>query len=275
VLWAHSDIQARNDAEKKQYECAVGDVAKNIGTLDAVILAGDIIQGSPSGDADSDFLWFNSVRSKIVTRGWYEISGNHDARFQETYDRYIKKPLHYSVRMGNLLMIFMSDEDGRTSGTEISDRAFLWWKNLVESNRDKIIMTVTHTNLDHAGFRFAVMPYRNIGGSKRFEEVLEKERVDIWLSAHTHSPSKLNMNEVLPVKSGKKTFFLNVASIRKDFFFSEVESRFLLFKKGSDILTVKTRYHEDEKFIDYRELSIKLSHPFEWDGSDPVMIPFK
>jgi predicted phosphohydrolase len=275
VIWAHSDIQPRDAEEKTQYECAIDDVRRNIGYIDAAIVAGDIVQAASSGDADADFAWFNRVRAAASVGRWYEISGNHDARMQPAYDRAIKKPLHYAEKMGNLLMIFMSDENGQTSGTEISDKAFNWWRDLVECNQDKIIMTVTHTNLDHAGFRFALLPYRNIYGSKRFEDVLKKYRVDVWLSAHTHTPSKLNMNEVLPGTYGNNTLFLNVASIRRDFFFSNVESRMLLFTKGSPTLTVKTRYHDSETYIDMREFSIRLSHPFEWDGSEPEMIPFK
>ena len=275
VIWAHSDIQARDAKERRQYETATDDVAKNIGYVDAAILAGDIVQGGSSGDIDDDYRWFEKTRERAPVARWYEISGNHDSRFPDKYTQYIKKPLHYAVRMGNLLMIFLSDEDGKTSGSEISDRAFEWWKDLVIKNQDKIIMTVTHTNLDNAGFQYAFLPYRNVIGSRRFEAVLEKYRVDIWISAHTHSPSKLGMNEILPGRNGSRTFFLNVASIREDFKISEVESRFLLFTRGSRTLTVKTRYHESHSFVDSRELSITLPVAFEWDGADAQVEEFR
>jgi Calcineurin-like phosphoesterase len=275
IIWAHSDIQFRNDEEKKQYEAAVNDVAVNIGHVEAAIVGGDIIQGATGSDPDADFQWFLSARSKAPVTYWYEISGNHDARFQSSYDKNIKKPLHYAVRFGSLLMIFLSDEDGRTSGTEISDDAFNWWKDLVEKNRSSSIMTVTHTNLDGIGFKYALLKYRNIDRSERFLEVLKKEKVDMWLSGHTHSPSKLNVNEILPHNNKYHTLFLNVASIRKDFFFSQVESRFLIFKKGSNLLTIRTRYHDRETFVAFREFTIELSHPFVWNGQAPEFIPYR
>jgi hypothetical protein len=275
IIWAHSDIQPRDNEERKQYETAVKDVSDNIGRIDSAIVAGDIIQGATGSDADGDFQWFLSARVKAPVASWYEISGNHDARFQSSYDKNIKKPLHYAVRYGSLLMIFLSDEDGRTSGTEISDDAFNWWKGLVEKNRSSDIMTITHTNLDGIGFRYALLKYRNIDRSERFLEVLKKEKVDVWLSAHTHSPSKLNVNEILPKNNRYRTLFLNIASIRKDFFFSQVESRFLIFKKGSNVLTIRTRYHDRESFVWRREFDIELSHPFIWDGSAPEFIPYK
>ncbi|HNX60407.1 MAG TPA: hypothetical protein PKK43_14995, partial [Spirochaetota bacterium] len=58
VIWAHSDIQARNADERRQYETVTDDVAKNIGYIDAAILAGDIVQGGSSGDIDDDYRWF-------------------------------------------------------------------------------------------------------------------------------------------------------------------------------------------------------------------------
>jgi hypothetical protein len=275
LVWAHSDIQFRNDEEKKQYEAAVQDVAVNIGHVEAAIVGGDIIQGATGTDPDPDFKWFLAARAKAPVTYWYEISGNHDARFQQSYDRFINKPLHYAVRFGSLLMIFLSDEDGRTSGTEISDDAFNWWKDLVEKNSSSSIMTITHTNLDGIGFKFAIMKYRNIDRSERFLEVLKKAKVDVWLSGHTHSPSKLGMNEILPQNNQYHTLFLNIASIRKDFFFSQVESRFLIFKQGSNILTIRTRYHDRETFAGMRDFTIELSRPFVWNGKAPEFIPFK
>jgi hypothetical protein len=275
IVWAHSDLQPRDVTERKQYETAVNDVAVNIGPVDAAIVAGDIIQGATGTDPDPDFQWFLAARAKAPVTYWYEISGNHDARFQSSYDKNIKKPLHYAVRFGSLLMIFLSDEDGRTSGTEISDDAFNWWKDLVEKNQSSSIMTITHTNLDNVGFKYEIIRYRNIDRSERFLEVLQKSKVDVWISAHTHSPSKLGVNEILPQNNKYHILFLNVASIRKDFFFSQVESRFLLFRKGSNVLTVRTRYHDRESFQWMREFDIELSHPFVWDGKAPEFIPYK
>jgi hypothetical protein len=49
----------------------------------------------------------------------------------------------YTVEKGNILFIFMSNED-KGKATVISDETFKWWKNLVINNQDKIIVTITH-----------------------------------------------------------------------------------------------------------------------------------
>lgn len=266
VIWAHSDIQPQNKSEREHYETAIQDIKSNIDNINLVILAGDIVQRRKS---TSDYRWFLSQRNKLNIPYWYEIVGNHDARNFANYFKYIKKPLYYHVTIGNLIILFMSDEINN-SPTVISDHTFNWWKKLVINNQDKIIITVTHAFLEQSelmGYRF----YRsNILKSERFAKVLKKYYVDLWLAGHTSAPSSLGYNKS-QIKELNNTLFLNISSIRREYGLN-VESRFLLFENNSDQLIIKMRDHDNKEFVDSREIKLKLRTPFKLKNNKPEII---
>ena len=271
VIWALSDIQPMRDAHKKSFERAISDVKENFPPADMAIVAGDIVQASKKSDPSPDWQWFFSAREKAGIKNWYEIAGNHDARHLDSYLKYTKKPLHYAVLSGNVLCIFMSDEID-SSGTDIPDDVFEWWKNLVETNRDKIIITVTHSNPSRAGFIYSFIEYRNLQGSDRFENVMKNERTDLWLFGHTHITPLTPMTE-----NGSwryNVLFVNVSAIREEYFYSRAMSRLILFKDGSDIVTIKLRDHSKRIFVGSGEIQYKLKVPYRWSPGEPVMIPY-
>ncbi len=272
VLWAFADIQPRNDWEKKHFEVAVDDVA-SLKNIDAALCGGDIAQYGDDTRAFEVYDWFYPAFSKSRIKKIYEVAGNHDARNIDAYLKATKKPLHYAVQYGNLLIIMLSDEKD-SSGSDISDGAFLWWKNLVETNRDKNIITVTHSQLGGSGFIYNIISYRNVQGSERFTEVLSKEKVELWLFGHTHMPSFLGMSK-RQIGSLNDTVFMNISAIREDYLISSAESRIITLKRGSDIMTVRIRDHRDREFKPLLEQRIKLKTKFQYDGKEPVMIVYK
>ncbi|HEY1405654.1 MAG TPA: metallophosphoesterase, partial [Spirochaetota bacterium] len=249
------------------------DVRENLPPIDIAIVAGDIVQVGSVDRSPEDYEWFLSVRKTVNVGSWFEVAGNHDARNLQNYLKNIGKPLHYAVEVGNILMIFLSDENGETSGTEVSDGAFEWWKNLVIDNQDKIIVTVTHSHLADVGFPYAVVKYRNVVHSERYEDVLRKYRVDLWLCGHTHAPSSLGYNEI--ISKEYKTLFINIAAMRKDYSISHVESRLCIFTKDSDQLLVLDRYHDKGIFEPARTINYTLSHPALWNDKLTRMIPYE
>ncbi|MGL4368130.1 MAG: metallophosphoesterase family protein, partial [Spirochaetota bacterium] len=271
AIWALSDIQPMRDAHKKSFERAVEDAAENFPQIDMAIVAGDIVQASKKKDPAPDWRWYLDTRGKAGIRNWYEIAGNHDARHMDSYLAYTRKPLHYAVLSGNILCIFMSDTED-SSGTDIPDPVFLWWKKLVESHRDKIIITVTHSNPEHVGFIYALIDYRNLQGSERFEKVLKNEPTDLWLFGHTHnSPFTLKMEN----DSWRyNVLFINVSAIREEYFYSRAMSRLILFEDGSDTVTIKLRDHKNKLFLGSGEITRKLKAPYRWSPEEPVMIPY-
>lgn len=273
VLWTFADIQPRDDDEREDLEKTVDDIISNKLQVDAAVCAGDMVQLSSSQNHDDEWKWFYKTVKPLNLKNFYEIIGNHDARNIPLYFKYTKKPMHYAVRFGNLLLILLSDEKN-SSGTEISDNAFLWWKKLVEENQSNIIITVTHSHLGGTGFAYNYPSYRNVVDSERFTEVLKKQRVDYWLFGHTHVPSTLK-GKTRKIISLGGTRFINIAAIREDYFLSFAESRFFYFTPGSDILLIKTRNHRKSKFISSLEIKEKMKTPFVYDGRDPEFIEFR
>lgn len=253
IIWSHSDIQPRDFSDRESYETAVQDIIDNIPKPDIAIVAGDIVHQKDSAE---DFKWFLKTRERAEIKEWYEITGNHDMKDYKNYMKYINKPPYYSVTRGNILMLFMSDEN-RHPPTFISDEAFRWWKKQVIENQDKIIITITHAYLKHSGLFLAdKVESRTILDSERFEDVLRKYRVDLWLSGHTHIPSVFGFNET-KIKEFNNTVFINISRIRRDMGFNP-ESRIIFLKKNSPVMLIKTRDHDEKIYIKNREILINL-----------------
>ncbi len=265
AIWAHSDIQPVDESQRWHYKKAIEDL-HNIQPYPIIaIIAGDIVQHKT---AEKDYEWFLDVRKKAYIQYWYEIAGNHEWKNMPAYNTYIGKPLHYTVSFGNILFIFMSNERGRPP-TYISDQTFNWWKNLVIKNQHKIIITVTHAPLHKSRLLGSFSRNHMILNSERFEEILKKYRVDIWISGHIHLPVWLLMNSRIAPEFNN-ILFMNVYGIRKDPA-TNVESRFFFFQEGSDYVIIRLRNHESESFKAMYDIKHKLSHTFLCNGCVPTM----
>jgi len=265
IIWSLSDIQPRHYSDREGFDLAVSDVKRNLQKPDMAIVAGDIIHSKDN--AEDDFRWYLKTKELAGVDYWFEIAGNHDMKDYENYKKYIKQPLHYSVTAGNMLMLFMSDED-KSPPQYISDETFEWWKKQVIENQDKIIITISHAYLKHSGlFLSDLVDSRTILNSERFEEVLKKYRVDLWLAAHTHIPSFFGRNENR-VEEFNNTTFINISRIRRDFNFNP-ESRVIILKNNSPVMIIKTRDHDDEKYIKRREIVINLPINFVFKSRKP------
>ena len=270
VLWAFGDLQPRSEDEREDFTVAVDDIA-SMKNIDASICIGDIMQHGKEYTIDEEFNWFYTTYARAGIKDIYEIAGNHDARNIPAYLKATGKPLHYSLGYGNLIIILLSDEE-ESSGSDIPDPVFEWWKSI--NNRDKIIITVTHSHVQNTGFCYNYPAYRNLQGSERFTDVLKRERVELWLFGHTHIPSCLGQSKrTLYTLNG--TVFMNAASIREDYFLSYSESRIIILKNGSDEMTVKIRDHRNRQFRDFLEETIKLKTRFQYNGEKPVMNIYK
>ncbi|MBN2040822.1 MAG: metallophosphoesterase [Spirochaetes bacterium] len=265
VIWAHSDIQPRNESEKIYYDTAISDINNNFTYVNLALVAGDIIHWSESANI---FDWYNSMKKKTSIKYWYEIAGNHDQKDFKNYQKYINLPLHYSVQTGNLLILCLSDENLRAE-TEISDTAFNWWEEMVISNQDKIIITMTHASLKQSWLMGTVIPSRNIRNSERFAKVLKNYKVDLWLCGHMHLLHSLK-GSMRIADNLNNTLFINVSTIRANKL-KDVESFLFYLKKDSDQLLIRSRNHSKQSFYDYYSRSFRLSHKFKWNNENPVI----
>ncbi len=256
TIWMLSDIQPKTTLERNVFEAAVADVNENIGSVDMGIMAGDLLK---SRSHDDDFNWFRETRNKANVTDWYQIAGNHDARSGPIFYKYFPQPQYYAVEFGNLLFLFLSDQSV-ASRTDISDDAYLWWKDMVENNREKIIITVTHAQLKRSGLLGSSLPSRVIHNSKRFEKVLQQEKVALWVSGHSHLPQRLS-GTVTVRKDLGGTCFVNVGSI-SDELFLDSESRFFYFHGGSDVVWIRSRNHSKQLFNTDLDIQIPLGRSF-------------
>lgn len=266
VVWMLSDIQPPTVAERVQFERAALDVARVDG-IDFAVIAGDLLKARSQ---DEDFSWFLATRDRARVPIWYEIAGNHDVRSGERFRRCFPGPSYYAVEVGNLLLLLISDELP-SSATEISDEVFVWWKRMVEGNQDRIIITVTHGQLEGSGLLGSMFASRVITGSERFEEVLRRQRVALWASGHTHLPQGLP-GTVSRREDLGGTVFVNVSSIDEGLLMDS-QSRFFVFRHGADEVLIRSRNHSQGRFDPTLDLELPLGRPFAWQGEGPRMLP--
>ena len=252
VIWAHSDIQPRNETQKEQYEKAFADIRKNVPSVNTAIVAGDLVWRD---NLPQDYYgWMLKLRKDSGIPYWYEISGNHDLNDRNAYIQFTSWPMHYAVTYGNTVFIFMSDEV-RSAVTDISPEAFQWWRDLVTRIQDHNIIVITHAALKQSKILGTVNSTMTIDNSDRFYRVLREYNVDIWLSAHTHLPNILRGK--WHRGSHVRTLFVDISGINETFF-SPVESWILHLRNGMNEVVMYPRNH--------------TRYPFTWDGNAPVMI---
>ncbi|MEW6143857.1 MAG: metallophosphoesterase [Thermodesulfobacteriota bacterium] len=262
TVWALSDTHIKYEGSTKPFRNAVADINENVPDVDMAFNAGDVVHFPREVSYDL----YIEAREKSYIREWHEIIGNHDYKTDkgQIFQAKLKEKPHYTVEKGNILFIFMSNED-RGKATVISDETFEWWKDLVINNQDKIIVTVTHAPLKGSGITFSGLKARQITDSKRFREVLREYKVDLWFSGHLHMPQEL-FGMIVKQKKLNGTVFIEISSIRPDLGgIKEPQSRVLTFACGSDKMLVRSRNHERRFFTPGLDKVITLSKPYECD----------
>ena len=264
TVWALSDTHIKDKKHMKPFRNAVEDVNDNVPNVDMAINSGDVAH-FPTVESYDLYI---KTRDGSYIKEWYEIIGNHDYKTDKgkIFTEKLRGggDVNYTVEKGNILFIFMSNED-RGKPTVITDETFEWWKDLVINNQDKIIVVTTHAPLDGSGIIFSGLKARQIIDSKRFREVLRDYKVDIWLSGHLHIPQSLPDTIVTQEKLGGTTF-IEISSIRPDLWgMKEPESRVLTFACGSDKLLVRSRNHKRYFYTPGLDKIITLSKPYECD----------
>jgi len=258
-IWALSDIQPRNSKEREAFKDAVTDINNNVLGIDMAIVAGDIANRANPGTYD----WYLSTRNLSYIKDWNEIAGNHDLKTDlgKLYREEIREKFNYSVMKGNILFIFMSDEE-RGKPSEISDETFRWWRDLVINNQDKIILVVTHAPLNGSEIPFSKFKDRQIIDSGRFTKVLKKYKVDMWLSGHLHLPHYLT--NIVQKEEYNGTIFISISSIRPEFLnIKKSESRVITFVCDWDYALIQARDHDEKEFDENLSSVYQLSKKYK------------
>lgn len=266
VVWMLSDIHPKTTGDRQTFEAAVADMNENVGSVNMAVIAGDVLK---SRSSVSGFNWLMQTRNRANISDWFQIAGNHDVRSGKIFNDYFPLPPYYAVKLGNLLFLCLSDTSV-SSRTDISDAAFIWWEQMVISNKDKIIITVTHAQLEGSGLLGSILKSRIIAQSYRFEDVLKQEGIVLWASGHAHLPQRLSGSVNMSKKLGG-TCFLNVSSI-SDESFLDSESRVLYFKDGSDVVWIRSRNHSEKEFNSALDIPLSLGKKFVWQGERPQLL---
>lgn len=264
TVWALADIQPTEQGDREAFEIAIEDINQNVPGVDLAIVAGDIVNDTN----EEVFDWYVETRDGSYIEDWYEIIGNHDLKSDrgKLFREKLREEVDYSITVGNILFIFMSDAE-RGKATEIPDEVFEWWKELVVENQDKIIVVTTHAPLEGSGIPFSGLTDRQIIDSERFTEVLRTYNVDLWLSGHLHLPHSM-WNATVEKEEFGGTEFVHLSSIRPEIWgMKESESRVLTFVCGSDKVLVRVRNHEKLDYIPHLDEVFTLSKSYECTGS--------
>ena len=260
TVWALADIQPTEDAHREAFEIAVQDINQNVPEVDMAIVAGDIVHVTN----EEVFDWYVQVRDRSYIEEWYEIIGNHDLKSDmgELFREKLREDVDYSITVGNILFIFMSDSE-RGKPTVISDEVFEWWKELVVNNQDKIIVVTSHAPLEGSGILFSSFEDRQIIDSERFTEVMRQYNVDLWLSGHLHLPHSM-WNATVEKDEFGGTEFIHISSIRPEIWgIKDSESRVLTFVCGSDKVLARVRNHEKMDWVPHLDEVFTLSKSYE------------
>ncbi|MDE0165858.1 MAG: twin-arginine translocation signal domain-containing protein [Bryobacterales bacterium] len=165
----------------------------------------------------------------------------------------------YSLQVGNVLFLMMSDINeptqrpgrdllGGNPGGVVSGETFAWWKNMVEANQDKIIVSTHHYMLKNTTvasgewegmrkgasglWRSHYHGYKPLGtprgasylywvdsmpDAQAFEKYLEAHpgAIDLWLGAHTHTYPDDTYGGKSHVETRWGVHFVNVSALAR------------------------------------------------------------
>lgn len=220
----------------------------------------------------------------------------------------------YSFRVGNILFLMMSDineptqEKGRgdlggNPAGVVRGETFQWWKNMVESNQDAIIITAHHYMLKdttvasgawegliktadgewqngYHGYKPEGAPegasylyfVDSVPDAQAFEHYLAEHpgAIDMWIGGHTHAHPDATDGGKSHIESRWGVHFINAAALTKHHVVlpNPPKSRLLMFTNGSRDVCVQCYMHTDEVvpcgWYTPAEQKLTLRKSFHW-----------
>jgi hypothetical protein len=297
-------------------------------------------QGSPKDDEGKEVIRQFDALKRHRREQFYCLAGNHDASWADEptqwwFRRWVdptgensefsgvdarRRPYpvtgtweRYSFRVGNILFLMMCDRNdtgppvgrgarGGYPAGAVSGETFEWWKDMVEQNQDKIIVSAHHHMLRETtvasgpweGFRKDEeekwRPYYHgyfpDGGpegasylyfvdgkpnAQAFEKYLAAHpgAIDLWLGAHTHAKPDDTYGGRSHIERKWGVNFVNVANLTLYHGGKESpKSRLLAFKPGDQEVNIKCYLHSDhfasKGWYEPAERNIRLNKVFRW-----------
>ena len=259
----------------------------------------NIVGNHDASGADEPCQWW--------FRKWGDPTGEHSAFSGVHADR---RPYpvvgtweRYAFEVGNVLFLAMGDRNdvgppvgrgdrGGFPAGAVTAETFDWWKQMVEGNPDKIIVSAHHHMLRET--TVASGPWEGVDGGYhgRFEEGapkgasylywLEREpdagafesyleahpgAIDLWIGGHTHTHPDDRCGGRSHVEQRWGVTFINVAALSKYHGARNVPmSRLLTFTDGSRDVNVgcylHTTHYALQGWYAPAERTVNLRHPF-------------
>jgi hypothetical protein len=257
-------------------------------------------------DAEKNWWWhkwldpmgeFTSYSGVDASKRTYPTSG--------TWER-------YSFQVGNVLFLMMSDINeptqrpgrdllGGNPGGVVSGETFEWWRNMVEANQDKIIVSTHHYMLkdttvasgewegmrkDASGtWRSHYHGYKPLGSPKgasylywvegvpdaqAFEKYLEAHpgAIDLWLGAHTHTYPDDTYGGKSHIETKWGVHFVNVSALARHHARLTTIPMSRYFTFHGDELRAQCYLHTCDYaatgWYPKSERRLRLSKPFHW-----------
>jgi len=298
-------------------------------------------QGSPQDDEGREVVrQFGAARTHIREQ-FYNLVGNHDANVpgepcqwwfrkwvDPTGENTASSGVHperrpypvqgtwerYSFRVGNLLFLMMGDRNdggppvgrgmrGGYPAGAVTGETFRWWREMVESNPDCVIVSAHHHMLkqttvasgpwegferdEHGQWRALYHGYFPDGGpegasylyfvdgepdAQAFEGYLAEHpgATDLWLGGHTHTHPDDRRGGRSHIETKWGVTFINVASLSRYHAWKTTLplSRLLTFTEGSNEVRVQCYLHTSDYapqgWYAPAERTVRLSKPFLW-----------
>jgi len=296
-------------------------------------------QGPPKDDEGREVVRQFGALRKHAREQFYCLVGNHDATVpgqprQWWFRKYVdptgensahskghasRRPYpvegtweRYSFRVGNVLFLMMGDRNdvgppvgrGKRGGYPagaVTGETFAWWREMVEANRDAIIISAHHHMLKettvasgpYEGFvkdakgkwRSHYHGYYPAGGpegasylyfvdgkpdAQAFERYLAAHpgAIDLWLGGHTHTHPDDTKGGRSHIERKWGATFINVCALTRHHasITTVPMSRLLTFTDGSDEVKVRCYLHtsdyKPQGWYPPAERTIKLGKPF-------------
>lgn len=295
-------------------------------------------QGTPNDEEGHEVVRQFAALKQHRREQFYTLAGNHDATphteptqwwFRKWLDPTGEHTEHsgvdasrmpypvegtwerYAIRVGNLLILMMSDRNdfeppvgrgprGGYPAGAVTGETFAWWKEMVETNRDAIVISAHHHMLKettvasgpYEGFKQRpdgtwVSHYHGFfadGGpegasylyyvdgkpdAQAFERYLSKQpgAIDMWLGGHTHTHPDDRTGGRSHIERKWDVNLVNCASLSRHHAYKTTVpiSRLLTFTEGSSEVRVECYLHTSDYapqgFYKKVERTLPLSKP--------------
>lgn len=243
--------------------------------VNLVVFTGDMIArvGSPKAYAEASEFTNRVAKPKAF------IAGNHEYFYSakltkknkvtratpqerikefERFKHYFATPeLYYTKNVDNYLLVFLSPDNSEAKDpTEMSEQELAWFKQTLESNRDKPTIAFFHGPLVGTlktytpkvnGPRYIAQPAAQLDGIIRANPQLK-----LWVSGHTHTaPTNPSFKNKVNWYEGQVLNVHNPAWEGKQIW---TNSLFLYPHK----IVIKTYDHKEHKFLDSFTRTVKV-----------------